>query len=66
MPSTLAQTVRSVMSSRFGLSLVVLFAVLIVSGVYVQWRHSRVERRTGPTEADTMCFASRIGLPCQQ
>lgn len=66
MTSLIARTVRAVMSSRFGLPLAVLFAVLIVSGVYVQWRHSRVERRAGVTEADTMCFASRIGLPCQQ
>ena len=66
MASPIARTVRAVMSSRFGMPLVVLVAVLIVSGVYVQWRHSRFERRTGVAEADTMCFASHLGLPCRQ
>jgi hypothetical protein len=66
MPSTIARAFREVMSSRFGLPLVLLFAVMIASGVYVQWRHSRLQRQPGVAEADTMCFASHIGLPCQQ
>jgi hypothetical protein len=66
MTSRFTRSVRAALSSRLGLPLVILFAVVVASGLYVQWKHSRVERRTGATEPDTMCFASRIGLPCQQ
>jgi hypothetical protein len=66
MTSRVIGWIRAVLSSRVGVPLVVLFAVVIASGVYVQWKHSRVERRAGATEPDTMCFASRVGLPCQQ
>jgi hypothetical protein len=62
----LTRTVRAVLSSRFGLRLLMFVVLLIASGAYVQWRHSRMDRRAGVAEADTMCIASRIGLPCQQ
>jgi len=65
MTSRFARSVRAVVSSRFGLPFIALVAVVIAAGLYVQWRHSRIERRSGATEADTMCIASRLGLPCQ-
>jgi hypothetical protein len=65
MTSRFARPVRAFLASRFALPLVALLAVVIASGLYVQWRHSRIERRAGATEADTMCIASRLGLPCQ-
>jgi hypothetical protein len=66
MTSRFVRPIRAVLASRVGLPLVALLAVLIASGLYVQWRYSRIERRAAATEADTMCIASRLGLPCQQ
>jgi len=42
-----------------------MLALMIASGAYIQWRHSRIPRSAATTEADTLCVASRIGLPCQ-
>jgi hypothetical protein len=58
--------IRDVLSSRLAFPVAFLVAVMLASVLYVHWRHSRIERRATATEADTMCIASRLGLPCQQ
>jgi hypothetical protein len=51
--------------SRVALSLILVIAFVVVSGLYVQWRHSRTPRSAVAAEPDTMCLASKIGLPCR-
>lgn len=56
---------RTLFRSRAGLSLILVIAFAVASALYVQWRHSRIPRSAVAAEPDTMCLASKIGLPCR-
>lgn len=63
MTNRFSRSVRDAFSSPVRLSVSLMLALVIASGFYIQWRHSRIPRGAA-TEPDTMCVASRLGLPC--